>query len=499
MSGHILVIDQGTTSTRAIVFGPDIAPVARAQQEFPQIYPQPGWVEHDPEVLWSTALAMAREALQRAGLTASQLAGIGIANQRETTIIWDRATGRPVYNAIVWQDRRTADACAALKEAGHETMIAAKTGLLLDPYFSATKIGWILDHVPGARRRAEAGELAFGTVDSFLIWRLTGGLHATDATNASRTLLYDIQTGHWDDELLALFGVPRAMLPEVRDSAGAFGETLPDLLGGKILIRGVAGDQQAALVGQACFRPGMVKATYGTGCFALLTVGPEPIRSSHALLTTIAFQWNGQRSYALEGSIFAAGAAVQWLRDGLGVVQTAAETGRLAADSDPAQPVYMVPAFTGLGAPHWDSQARGLLTGITRGTTHKEVTRAVLESVAYQTRDLLDAMLLDVGGRFAGERPVLRVDGGMAASDWTMQFMADILDSQVDRPACLETTAKGAAYLAGLDAGIYPEPEAFARTWAVERRFSPQMDAPTRTAKYAGWQDAVGKARYRRD
>jgi glycerol kinase len=498
MSGHILVIDQGTTSTRAIVFGPDITPRAMAQQEIPQIYPRAGWVEHDPEVLWSTSLAMAREALQRAGLTAAALAGIGITNQRETTIVWDRKTGRPIHNAIVWQDRRTADACAALKQAGHETMVAAKTGLLLDPYFSATKIGWLLDHVPDARRRAEAGELAFGTVDSFLLWRLTGGLHATDATNASRTLLFDIQTGQWDDELLALFGVPRPLLPEVCDSSGVFGETRPDMLGGPVLIRGIAGDQQAALVGQACFRPGMVKATYGTGCFALLTVGAEPIRSSHALLTTIAFQWKGQRSYALEGSIFAAGAAVQWLRDGLGVVQTAAETGRLAAESDLSQPVYMVPAFTGLGAPHWDSQARGLLTGITRGTTHKELTRAVLESVAYQTRDLLDAMLLDIGDRFEGERPVLRVDGGMAASDWTMQFLADILDSQVDRPAGLETTAMGAAYLAGLDAGIYPEPDAFARSWAVERRFSPQMDAGMRMEKYAGWQDAVGKARYRR-
>ena len=498
-AGHILVIDQGTTSTRAIVFDAAIAPVAMAQQEFPQLYPFPGWVEHDPEALWSTALAMARQALQRAGLTAANLAGIGIANQRETVIIWDRATGRPIHNAVVWQDRRTADVCAALKRAGHEPMIAAKTGLLPDPYFSATKIGWILDHVPGARRRAEVGQLAFGTVDSFLLWRLTGGLHATDATNASRTLLYDIETGQWDDALLALFGVPRPMLPEVRDSAGAFGTALPDWLGSPVPIRGIAGDQQAALIGQACFQPGMVKATYGTGCFALLNVGAAPIRSSHAMLTTVAFQWKGQRSYALEGSIFAAGAAVQWLRDGLGVVQTAAETGQLAAESDPAQDVYMVPAFTGLGAPHWDNQARGVVTGITRGTTHKELTRAVLESVAYQTRDLLDAMLLDVGGRFAGERPVLRVDGGMAASDWTMQFMADILDSQVDRPACLETTARGAAYLAGLDAGIYPEPEEFARLWAAERRFSPQMDAAVRMAKYTGWQDALSRARYRHD
>src|SRR3984885_5608917 len=355
MTGHVLVVDQGTTSTRSIIFGPGAALVAMAQEEFPQIFPQPGLVEHDPEALWRTTLSTARQALSRAGVEPSALAGLGITNQRETTLVWSRTTGRPIHNAIVWQDRRTAPLCADLRERGCETLVSKRAGLLLDPYFSATKIAWILDNVPGARAEAERGDLAFGTVDSFLVWRLTNGeVHVTDATNASRTLLFNIHSGAWDDDLLALFRIPRSMLPEVKDCAAEFGEAAAEYLGAAIPIRGIAGDQQAALIGQACFRPGMVKATYGTGCFALLTVGPEPIRSSHALLTTIAFQWKGQRSYALEGSIFAAGAAVQWLRDGLGVVQTAAETGRLAAESDLSQPVYMVPAFTGLGAPHWD-------------------------------------------------------------------------------------------------------------------------------------------------
>ena len=493
MTGHVLVIDQGTTSTRSVVFGPKLEVVATVQREFEQLYPRPGWVEHDPEAIWSTALDTAREALAAAGLTASQVAGLGIANQRETTLVWDRATGRPIHNAIVWQDRRTAGACQALEDAGHGERVAALTGLRLDPYFAATKIGWLLDHVPGARARAEAGELAFGTVDSFLLWRLTeGAVHATDATNASRTLLCDITAGAWHDDLLALFRVPRAMLPEIRDNAGSFGATR--LLGGSIPVRGVAGDQQAALIGQGCLAPGMVKATYGTGAFVLLHVGEHPVPSSHRMLTTIASQRGGVREYALEGSIFSAGTGVQWLRDGLGLVGAAAETGELAAAADPAQDVYLVPAFTGLGAPHWDSHARACLSGITRGTTRRELARAVLEGVAYQTRDLLDAMLSDFGG---GGETVLRVDGGMTASDWTMQFLADMLGVPVERPRCLETTALGAGYLAGLDAGLYPEPGQFQRLWAMDRRFAPQMEPGERARKYAGWQVAVAQALHR--
>ena len=493
MIGHVLVIDQGTTSTRSMIFGPKLEVVATAQREFEQLYPQSGWVEHDPEALWSTALLTARDALAMAGLDASQVAALGIANQRETTLVWDRATGQPVYNAIVWQDRRTAGACDALEAAGHGEMVAGLTGLRLDPYFSATKIGWILDHVPGARARAEAGQLAFGTVDSFLLWRLTdGAVHATDATNASRTLLCDIATGAWHDDLLALFRIPRAMLPEIRDSAGAFGMT--HLLGGVIPVRGIAGDQQAALIGQGCLSPGMVKATYGTGAFVLLHVGREPVRSSHRMLATIAWQRRGVREYALEGSIFSAGTGVRWLRDGLGLVDHAAETGELASQSDPAQDVYLVPAFTGLGAPHWDSHARATVSGISRGTTRRELVRAVLEGVAYQTRDLLDAMLSDFG---QASEVVLRVDGGMTASDWTMQFLADMLDVGVERPRCLETTSLGAGYLAGLDAGIYPDPERFQQLWAMDRHFAPQMDPAERARKYAGWQAAVAQALYR--
>ena len=487
---YILVIDQGTTSTRSIIFDAALKPVASAQEEFPQIFPHPGWVEHNPETLWATALGTARAALAQAGLEASAIAGLGIANQRETTLIWERATGRPICNAIVWQDRRTADVCETLEAAGHGEMVAERTGLRLDPYFSATKIGWMLDHVPGARARAEAGALAFGTVDSFLLWRLTDGvLHAIDATNASRTLLCDIRTASWDPELLRLFGVPASLMPEIRDCAGDFGATRPDLLGSSIAIRGVAGDQQAALIGQACFAAGTVKATYGTGGFVLLNIGAEPKRSRHRLLTTIAWQRRGERRYALEGSIFSAGASVQWLRDGLGLVENSAETGRLAEASDPAQPVYLVPAFTGLGAPYWNSHARALVTGITRGTTKKEFARAVLESVGYQTRDLLEAMLADYGEPIADL--VFRVDGGMSANDWTMQFLADMLDVTVERPAFRETTAMGAGYLAGLDAGVYPEPDDFARSWLTDRRFDPAMDEPRRRAKYRGWQRAV--------
>jgi glycerol kinase len=486
----VLVIDQGTTSTRAIIFDGQMAPVASAQEEFPQIFPQPGWVEHNPETLWATTLGTARAALAQAGLEARQIAGIGIANQRETTLVWERATGRPIFNAIVWQDRRTAGICEALEAAGHGEMVAERTGLRLDPYFSATKIGWILDHVAGARARAEAGELAFGTVDCFLLWRLTeGAVHATDATNAARTLLCDIRTAQWDEDLLRLFGIPAAMLPEIRDCAADFGTTRPDLLGGVITIRGMAGDQQAALIGQACFAPGTVKATYGTGGFVLLNIGDAPKRSRHRLLTTIAWQRGGERRYALEGSIFSAGASVQWLRDGLGLVENSAETGRLAEASDAAQPVYLVPAFTGLGAPHWNSHAQALIMGITRGTTKKELARATLESVGYQTRDLLQAMLADYGEPIADL--VFRVDGGMSANDWTMQFLANILELTVERPAFRETTALGAGYLAGLAAGIYPEPEGFALSRRGDQRFRPEMDDALRQAKYRGWQHAV--------
>jgi glycerol kinase len=490
---HILAIDQGTTSTRSIIYGPDLKAVATAQQEFPQIFPAPGWVEHDAEDLWRTTLDTARQALAQSGLTVGDLAGIGIANQRETTLVWDRKTGKAIHNAIVWQDRRTAETCDALTAAGHGDLVAERTGLRIDPYFSATKIGWILDAVPGARARAEAGELAFGTVDSFLLWRMTGGtVHAIDATNASRTLLCDIRTAAWDEDMLRLFQVPQSLLPEIKDSAGLFGETLPEILGAPVGIRGIAGDQQAALIGQACFEPGSVKATYGTGGFILLNTGSEPVRSTHQMLTTIAYQFGGKRHYALEGSIFSAGAGVQWLRDGLGLVESVKETGALAAAADPQQPVYLVPAFTGLGAPYWNSHARAVITGITRGTTKKELARAVLEGIAYQTGDLLQAMLADSGREH--DRLVFRVDGGMASSDWAMQFLSDLLEVEVDRPTSLETTALGAAYLAGFDAGIYPAPTDFAAGWTMERSFKPAMPAEERERRYAGWRTALAQA-----
>ena len=490
MNGHVLVIDQGTTSTRCMVFGPGMEVVSRAQTEFPQLYPQPGWVEHDPEDLWLTTMSTATEAMAAARLNGSDITAIGITNQRETTIVWDRRTGRPIANAIVWQDRRTVAACEALAAAGHSPMVNRRTGLRLDPYFSATKIAWLLDTIDGARARAEAGELAFGTVDSFLLWRLTGGrIHATDATNASRTLLCDLETGQWDPALLDLFGIPVNMMPEIRDSTGVFGATT--LLGGEIPIRGIAGDQQAALVGQACLAPGMVKATFGTGAFVLLHTGNQPVLSSHGMLTTIALQRAGVRTYAIEGSIFSAGTGVQWLRDGLGLIRHAAEMDALAAQADPAQHVYLVPAFTGLGAPHWNSHARATLSGMTRGTTRHELAQAVLESVAYQTRDLLDAMLEDAG---TSKNIVLRVDGGMTASDWTMQFLADMIGVGVDRPHCLETTALGAGYLAGLDAGLYPEPVKFQERWALERHFTPTLPEPDRARKWAGWQTAVAQS-----
>lgn len=493
MAKHILAIDQGTTSTRAIVFREDCTIAGVGQQEFAQHFPASGWVEHDPEDIWRTTLATCRAAIRKAGLAADGIAAIGITNQRETTVVWDRATGEPIHRAIVWQDRRTADICARLKRQGAEKLIARKTGLLLDPYFSGTKIAWILDHVKGARKRAERGELAFGTVDSFLLWRLTGGRsHATDATNASRTLLLNIHTGAWDDELLALLRVPRAILPEVKDCAADFGVTDKRLLGAPIPVLGIAGDQQAATVGQACFEPGMAKSTYGTGCFALLNTGDTPVASRNRLLTTIAYQLNGRRTYALEGSIFIAGAAVQWLRDGLGLIRKAAESGDLAAQADPGQSVVLVPAFVGLGAPYWDAEARGALYGLTRGTTRKELALAALESVCYQTCDLIAAMRADwKAASSAGT--VLRVDGGMVASDFTMQRLADLLAAPVDRPQVLETTALGAAYLAGFQAGIFAGPERFAKRWRLERRFTPAMDEKTRKARLARWKDAISR------
>ncbi len=492
---HLIAIDQGTTSTRAIVFDASLAPVAMAQQELRQIYPSPGWVEHDPEEIWTAVVATVREAMAKAGVQAGDVAGIGITNQRETAIVWDRSSGKPIHNAIVWQDRRTADACAALRAAGHEAGVTEKTGLVLDPYFSATKLGWLLDNVSGARKAAEQGRLAFGTVDSFLLWRLTGGkVHATDATNASRTLLFDIGRGAWDEDLLELFGVPAALLPQVHDCASEFGQTQPDLFGGSIRICGVAGDQQAATVGQGCFSPGMMKSTYGTGCFALLNTGTEQVRSRHRLLTTIAYQLAGKRTYALEGAIFVAGAAVQWLRDGLHFIKQASEVNALAQKADPAEQIYLVPAFVGLGAPHWDADARGAIMGLTRNSGPAEIARAALEAVGYQTRGLLEAMRADWP---VAADTVLRVDGGMSVSDVTMQFLADMLGATVDRPAVMETTALGAAYLAGHQAGVCPGLAGFSATWRLDLRFEPRMDGPTRARKWAGWQAAIERVRSR--
>lgn len=484
----VLAIDQGTTSSRAVLFDGDLTPVAMAQQEFRQIFPKSGWVEHDPHEIWQSTVETARRALKNRDL--SKVAAIGITNQRETTLVWDRHSGTPVYNAIVWQDRRTADECAKLKQHGLEAEVSAKTGLLLDPYFSATKLTWILDNVAGARARAENGELLFGTVDCFLIWKLTGGqVHATDATNASRTLLYNIHTGCWDDDLLSMFNIPRNMLPQVRDCAADFGQSAPDLLGLSLPICGVAGDQQAATVGQACFRPGMMKSTYGTGCFALLNTGQQPVRSTNRLLTTIAYQLRGQPTYALEGSIFIAGAVVQWLRDGLKIIDDATQSQTLAAQADPEQSVLLVPAFTGLGAPYWDAQCRGAMFGLTRNSGPAEICKAALESVAFQTRDLLEAMKTDWVP--PDSKTVLRVDGGMSSSDWSMQNLANQLGVPVDRPKITETTALGAAYLAGLQAGIYPEPTVFEQTWALEKRFLPDMPEVQRTRTYARWKNAV--------
>ena len=487
MTAPILAIDQGTTSTRAIVFDGDQRIIGVGQQEFKQHYPQSGWVEHELEEIWASTLATIRDALAEARLEAKDIAAIGITNQRETVAVWDTETLEPAHRAIVWQDRRTADYCAELKRDGHEDMVRRKTGLLLDPYFSGTKLAWLLNTVDGLRAKAEAGKVRFGTIDTYLIARLTGAF-VTDVTNASRTLLFDIGRQEWDDELLALFNVPRAMLAEVKDNADDFGTTHEALFGARIPVRGVAGDQQAAVVGNACFEPGMVKSTYGTGCFALLNTGAEQVLSQNRLLTTIAYRLDGKTTYALEGAIFVAGAAVQWLRDELGLIEYAAESGELAAKADPKQNVILVPAFVGLGAPHWDAHARGAMYGLTRATGPAELAKATLDSVAYQSFDLVDAMRRDWSG---GGETVLRVDGGMVVSDWTMQRLADILAAPVDRPTIAETTALGAAWLAGSATGVWPDQDAFAASWQRDRRFEPQLDAAERTRCLDAWHDAV--------
>ena len=485
---HVLAIDQGTTSTRAIVFDADATAVAVAQREFQQHYPAPGWVEHDPEDIWRDTLAVTREVLGK--IDPQRIAGIGITNQRETIIVWDRATGQPVHRAIVWQDRRTANECARLKAEGTEELVRERTGLLLDPYFSAAKIGWILDNVAGARARADRGELACGTIDCFLLWRLTGGaVHATDATNASRTSLFDIHRQCWDEELCRLFGVSQAMLPEVHDNSRIFGTTARGLFDVELQIGGMAGDQQAALIGQACFQPGMVKSTYGTGCFALMNTGAEAVASKHRLLTTVGYRLAGQTTYALEGSIFVAGAAVKWLRDGLGVIAHASETDSLATRVPDNHDVYMVPAFVGLGAPYWDPEARAAIFGLTLDATGAHLARAALEAVAYQTLDLAEAMRNDGATRSAA----LRIDGGMAANDWLCQFLADILEVPVERPQNLETTALGAAFLAGMATGVWDDLEAVAQRWKVCDAFQPRMASDRRRQLIDGWRKAVAK------
>ena len=484
----LLAIDQGTTSSRAIVFDSAGNALHVAQQEFAQHYPRDGWVEHDPQDIWSSTLAVTQAVLSQVQGT---LASIGITNQRETTVVWDRASGEPIYNAIVWQDRRTADTCQRLREDGHEVEVSARTGLLLDPYFCATKIAWILDHVEGARQSAEKGDLAFGTVDTFLLWRLTGGkVHATDATNASRTSLFNIHQQRWDETLLTLFNIPASLLPQVKDSAADFGTTDIAVLGQSIAVGALVGDQQAALVGQACLAPGMLKSTYGTGCFAILNTGSEALTSRHRLLTTVAYQLEGVATYALEGSIFMAGASVQWLRDELGLVDSANETATLAAGLDSNEGVYLVPAFTGLGAPHWDPYARGTLLGMTRATTPAHIARATLEAVCYQSAELLGAMAED-----SGQSPeLLRIDGGMARNDWLAQFLADISDTLVERPVLLETTALGAARLAGLQSGVFSSLNDLGDIWRAERTFTPQMDEPQRQTLLSTWRRAVASA-----
>ncbi|MDQ0563998.1 glycerol kinase [Rhizobium mesoamericanum] len=492
MSGHILAIDQGTTSSRAIVFDAGMKMISSAQEEIKQFYPQPGWVEHDPDEIWASVVGTARQALTKANIPLTDIAAVGITNQRETTVVWERKSGRALYKAIVWQDRRTAEVCDSLKADGYEKLFSAKTGLLLDPYFSGTKLRWLLDNVDGLRKRAEAGEVCFGTIDSWLIFNLTGGrVHATDATNASRTLLFNITEGRWDEELLALLRIPASMLPQVKDCADDFGVTNASTFGAAIPILGVAGDQQAATIGNACFKPGMMKSTYGTGCFALLNTGQDCVTSSNRMITTVAYRLGGMTTYALEGSIFIAGAAVQWLRDGLGLISHASESGALALRADPTQQVYVVPAFTGLGAPYWDPEARGAIFGLTRNSGPAELARGVLESVAYQTVDLLVAMRKDWGGHHI--ETVLRVDGGMASSDWTMQRLADVVGNPVDRSAVTETTALGAAWLAGSRAGVWPDQEQFSKAWACSRRFQPSIEEAERQTKIAGWRNAVSR------
>lgn len=487
---YLLAIDQGTTSSRAIVFDEALKPLGQGQQEFRQIFPQDGWVEHDPEDIWATVVEVSREALKAAQVRPASLAGLGITNQRETTLLWDRATGKPVHNAIVWQDRRTAAHCQRLKDSGQEALLRRKTGLVADPYFSGTKLAWMLDNVAGARVRAEKGELAFGTVDSFLLSRLTGGkVHATDATNASRTLLYDITRCDWDDELLGVLGVPRALLPQVHDSAAAFGTCSEGLFGAATPILGIAGDQQAATIGQACFAAGDIKSTYGTGCFVLVNTGERIVQSRHGLISTIAYKLDGKPTYAVEGSIFNAGTAVKWLRDELKIISHAAETERMARSIADTGGVYLVPAFTGMGAPHWDPAARGALLGLTRDSGVAQIARAALESACYQTRDLIDAIREDGVTRLTG----IRVDGGMVVNDWAMQFLADVLELPVERPMVTETTALGAASLAGLKAGLFRSLDDIAGTWRRDRRFEPAMAAAVRQRCLNGWRDAVGR------
>jgi glycerol kinase len=487
----VLALDQGTTGSRALVVDPDGAVWGSGYVELPQYYPKPGWVEHDAEEIWQTTTQAIGQALGAARIAAAEIAAIGITNQRETSVLWERASGRPVHRAIVWQCRRTAPFCERLKSEGHEAEFRRKTGLMLDPYFSGTKIRWLLDEVPGARARAERGELAFGTVDSWLLWRLTGGaVHATDASNASRTLCFDIRSLRWDEALCAALGVPAALLPEVKPSAGVFGETVKGVLPAGIPLTGIAGDQQSALFGQCCFEPGMAKNTYGTGCFLLLNTGDTPVASERGLLTTVAWQIDGATTYALEGSVFIAGAVVQWLRDGLGIIGSAAETEGLAESVADAGGVYLVPAFTGLGAPYWDAYARGVLVGLTRGTTKAHIARAALEAIAYQNRDVLDAMTLESGAQLRA----LRVDGGAAANNFLCQFQADVLNVEVLRPAVTETTAMGAAFLAGVGAGVWKTGDLAGR-WRLERRFSPSAATAGREAGYAGWRRAVERAR----
>jgi glycerol kinase len=490
MTRHVLALDQGTTSSRAILFDRTGAILAVAQREFRQIYPRPGWVEHDAEEIWETQAAVAREALATAGVAARDVAAIGITNQRETTVVWDRETGKPIANAIVWQDRRTAGACAALERAGHAGRIRRKTGLVLDAYFSATKLQWLLEHVPGARKRARAGRLAFGTIDTWLVWKLTGGsVHVTDASNASRTMLCNIRTGEWDDSLLELFGVPRSMLPEIRGSSEVYGHA--DILPRPVPIAGIAGDQQAALFGQQCTKPGMVKNTYGTGCFMLMHTGRTPIASKNSLLTTIAWRIDGRIEYALEGSVFMAGAVVQWLRDGLGIIRQAADVERLAASVPDSGGVRLVPAFTGLGAPHWDPYARGTIVGLTRGSTAAHIARAALEGIAHQVADILRAMESDAGIRLKE----LRVDGGASRNDLLMQMQSDLLGVPVVRPQVSETTALGAAYLAGLAVGVWKSRAELAAQWRPDRRFAPAMRPAERTRRARAWEKALERAR----